>query len=407
MSETDIQYELPGDQGITAFVAQAEVLPLTDSLERLGRGAKVFEGGVAEAVAHCRQQPASAVMIVDISAEAHPLPAIGELVQAAGPACRVILAGERNDVNLYRSLLGEGIVDYLLRPLALDQLALVLRRAGEDLPVLNQTAGRTVAVTGASGGTGCSTVVASLALALARSGHAPQVLVDFDRRQGDLSLLLGTAPSEGLRAALEAGESDPRLLLRTLVRLNERIFLLSQQPSEEPGAILEDQALQLGAALCRLFGLSIWDLPSQRDTACMEVLRHADIRVVLCDLTVQDARRVHRLLREIGDESAGQRLLLITNASRHYGQSAVPRAQFEEFVGHKIDLMLPWAGNALPISLVKGTLSLDDAPAWREAIQNLAGMLLGRLPMSGHAHAGVLERLRTLFSRNQMSGRGA
>jgi len=408
MSETDIQSDLAGDPRVTVFVAPADVPQLTDYLDRLGRPRVVTAGGVADAAAYCRQQAAPAILVVDISHEAHPLPALGELLQAAGPACRLVVLGERNDVNLYRSLLGEGVVDYLLKPVAFDQLAQVLQRADDDQPVQVPASGRTIALTGASGGAGTSTVAAGLALALARIGHAPQALVDFDRRNGDLPLLLGTGPTDGLRAALDAGDSDPRLLLRTLSRISDRIYLLAQQPDIEAVALDEGQALQLGAALCRLFGLSIWDLPAQRDSACLEVLRHAEVRVVLTDLTVQDARKVLRLLREIGDESAGQRLLLVANASRQGAQPAVPRAQFEEFVGHKIALALPWGGPALAGSLLKGPLDPDVSPAFRDAMAGLADLLSGRQPAAAaRSQGGVAGRLRSLFTRDATAVRRA
>lgn len=410
MNENDLQSDLAGDSRISAFVAQSDVPQLTDYLQRLGRAAMVATGGVQEAVAHCRKQPASSMLMVDISRESHPLIALSELMQAAGPACRVLVLGEQNDVNLYRSLLGEGIVDYLLKPIAFDQLAQVLHRVDEDQSVLASAAGRTVAITGASGGCGTSTVVAGLAMLLARQGQAPQVVVDFDRRQADIPLLFGLDPSDGLRAALEAGDGDPRLLLRTIARVNERIFLLSQQPGQEEQeqALESGQVLQLGAALCRLFGLSLWDIPAQRDQACLDVLRHAETRVVLTDLTVQDARKVHRLLQEIGDESAGQRLILVGNACRQAGQPAVPRAQFEEFVGHRLDVNLPWAGPALSASLLRGPLALDANAAFRDAVSVLADTVMGRRPSAPHRQgSGLAARLRALFARQGTTARAA
>lgn len=408
MSEIDLQADIASDPRITAFVSPEYAVQLSDYLTKLGQPQQVMAGQLKDAVAYCKQHVAPMLLLVDISQEKHPLVALEDLIQAAGPACRVIVLGQQNDVNLYRSLLGEGVVDYLLLPVAFDQLAQVLQRAQADQPAHMQAMGRTIAITGASGGCGTSTLTAALGQTLASSGYAPSALVDFDRRGGDLSLLLGSGPVDGLRAALQSGYEDPRLLLRTLSRINERTYLLAQQPDIEPEALFEDQALQLGGALCRLFGLSIWDLPAQRDSACMEVLRHAEVRVVLTDLTVQDARKVLRLLREIGDERNGQQLLLIANACRQGTSSAVPRAQFEEFVGHAIDLQLPWAGTALSSSLLKGPLSLDAAPAFREATAALADTLMGRQPvLAANRGMGVVGKLREIFSRTNSHARKA
>jgi len=387
---------------IAVFAAADELAGLSDQLQRLRRSPLALQaGGPAEAAAWCAANELPAVLLVDISATAHPLPALLELAALSGPACRIVALGNRQDVDLYRQLLRAGIFDYLLKPLPLDLLADTLARAEQDETLGSHgsaRAGRTVACVGAGGGVGTSTLVAALGRWLAESRQAPTVLVDFDRRKGDLPLLLGLEADAGLASVLAAPEIDPRLLQRTLLSQGEaetprRLHLLAQRPGAET-PLPPDRALELGAALCQLFSLSLWDLPAHLPAGADEVLAHADTRLLLVEQSVQGARNAHRLLAELGDESAGQRLLLIGSAAHLAERPAIERAQFEDFIGRAIDLQLPHAGASLAASLLQGPLQTRDAPAYARAVEQLGGLLLGQRPVAEAPAPGLLGRLR-------------
>lgn len=376
-------------RALAVFAAGSEMPAINDLLQRLRRPAAMLRaGGPAEAMAWCGQNPPVEVLLVDISADPHPLTALLELAAQTGPACRIIALGDRADVDFYRQLLQAGIFDYLLKPLRMDLLAEVLARADDDQRLGEggpARAGRTLACVGCAGGLGTSTLVAALGQWLAGRQLTPTVLVDFDRRKADLPLLLGLEADAGLASLLEAPSIDPRLLQRTLIDAGasasaaspHRLQLLTQTPGPEL-PVDPERLLELGAALCQSFSLSLWDLPSHRPSGSDEVLAHADIRIVLTELSVQGARACHRLLREIGDESAGQRLLLLSSGARQSARPALEAEQFEDFVGRTIDLHLPQAGPALAGSLLAGPLNSAAAPLYAEAIEQLGRRLLGQ-----------------------------
>ncbi|THF67250.1 response regulator [Pseudothauera nasutitermitis] len=377
------------DGDLAVFAAAADLPLLADLLQRLKRTPAALQaGGAGEAAAWCADHAPVAVLLVDLSGAAHPLQALNELAGLYGPTTQIIALGERQDVDLYRALLQAGAFDYLVKPLKLDLLAATLARAADGTPLglgAAVRAGRTVAVIGAGGGIGTSTVVAGLGRLLASVRHTPTVLVDFDRGKGDLPLLLGMEADAGLSSVLAAPEIDPRLLQRSLQAVGaggkegaaQRLHLLAQRPGPHV-AVDPEHVLQLGGALSQLFSLSVWDLPACRTEGVTEVLEHAEIRIVLCEQTVQHARHVHRLLAEIGDESAGQRLLLVANAVRPADRPAISRSQFEEFVGRRIDLHLPHAGSALADGLLAGPLSLARHRGFEQALLALADRVLGR-----------------------------
>lgn len=415
MSDTSSSTSDAISGGPAVFAAAADLKPIGDQLDRLRRPATVLQaGGPAQAIEWCAANTPPSVLLVDIAGHAHPLSALLELAAQAGPACRIVALGQQQDVDLYRQLLQAGIFDYLIKPPRLDLLADTLARADDDAPLGHggtARAGRTVAMTGVAGGVGVSTLAAALGQWLAGSRQTPTVLVDFDRRKGDLPLLLGLEADAGLASLLAAPDIDPRLLQRTLLATQQgqanmpaRLHLLAQRPATET-PVDPERVLELGAVLCQLFSLSLWDLPSHRPNGADEVLAHADVRVVLSELTVQGARSTHRLLTQLGDESGGQRLLLVASAARHQQRAPLEHAQFEEFVGRGIDLHLPYAGTALSASLLQGPLNLPTASPYAQAVAQLGSRILGLPDAAGAQAGGMAQRLRAWLNRPAAAGR--
>ncbi|VXD00670.1 Pilus assembly protein CpaE [Pseudomonas sp. 8Z] len=374
-----------------------------EQLQRLGQDASLAcAGGIAAAIAWSRNNPPPQVLLVDIDGDAMPLQSLAELGAVCDPACHIVAIGSKQDVDLYRNLLHSGVFDYLAKPVTLDLLAATLGRARAGQATSHGArSGRTIAVSGASGGCGVSTVVAGLAQILSLDRHMASAVVDFDRHNGDQSLLLGYEGDAGLAGALSSGEIDSRLLQRAMGQINERLHLLAQAPTLRPEQNFSaEHLLFLGANLCHMFNQVIWDLPAGRPHGTLDVLAHAQTRILLTDLTVQDARNLHRLLREIGDESDGQHLLVVANAARGNQAGVVERSQFEDFIERRIDLQLPHAGSALAGSLLTGSLNLNGAPALQLALQDLADLATGHTPKrTTVATSNLLSRLKRVLNR--------
>lgn len=366
---------------LVAFVhAGDDAAELCDQLTRLKhQDVPVMAGGIAAARKWCEQNVPPRVLLVDLEGANWPLPELEALLGICGPTTQAIATGKEQDVALYRALLQIGVVDYLLKPFTLDLLASTLAKCeGQQAGPEYARMGRTIAVTGASGGSGGSTVAMGLSRLLSGERHLPVALVDFDRRNGDQLLLQGQSDDAGLAAVLGTQELDTRLLQRAMLRIDSRLHLLAQKPElGELTPIDVDNVLNLGGALCRMFNQVIWDLPNSYPPGALDVLTYADLRIIVTELTLQDARNIRRVLHEIGDESEGQRLLLVHNQSRFAGSAPLGREQFEQFTGRRIDAVLPNAGHALAQSLALGALNLAAAPAFQQGLRQLADLACG------------------------------
>lgn len=391
--------------GAIAVFCRPDDLPsFEDAFNRLGRLAAVIKpGGPKEAQAWCAEVCPPALLAVDVSEEPHPAKRLAELGAVVGPGCHIIALGRKQDVNLYRKLLQAGVFDYLVTPLQLGQLSDVLNRAegnlwlGQPQPG-SVRAGQTVSVIGATGGVGASTVVTALGQKFAGIHKIPTVLIDYDRRGSNLALMLGTEANSGLAGILAAPEIDPRLIQRALLTPEGnddgagRLHLLAQRPGEET-PVDPELLLQLGVTLCELYSISVWDIPSHRPASSDGILTNADIRVIVTDYTLQNARATRMLLTDFGDESQGQRLYLVANAARHKSKPSIPREQFEEFLGWKVDYELSHAGNTLDESLLQGRLDTTRSGSFDEDITRLTCGILGT-PAAPAQCPGIIKRLR-------------
>src|SRR6202795_1979959 len=125
---------------------------------RLGKAhVKIQMGGVAAAVEAYRSSPTPNVILIESENDSDEiLTGLDQLAEVCDAGTRVIVVGRVNDVTLYRELTRRGVSDYLIAPIGtIDVVRAVcgLFSARDAKPV-----GRVIAVVGAKGGVGASTV---------------------------------------------------------------------------------------------------------------------------------------------------------------------------------------------------------------------------------------------------------
>src|SRR5881227_2805305 len=124
----------------------------------------VVRGGITKAIQHLAHERSPHTLIVDLSGVDLPLARLHELADMCEPRVTVIALGDQNDVELYRDLLQAGVSEYLVKPITHQRLARALanKNAGGEGNPINQKLGKVVALVGARGGVGTTTLAANL-----------------------------------------------------------------------------------------------------------------------------------------------------------------------------------------------------------------------------------------------------
>ena len=188
---------------------------------------KIQMGGIAAAVEAYRTSPTPNVIVIESESRGDDLLAgLDTLADVCDAGTRVIVVGKLNDIMLYRELVRRGISDYLMSPISvLDVVRAVsgLFSAPDAKPV-----GRTVAVIGAKGGVGASTIAHNVAWAIARDLRLDSVVTDLDLPFGTAGLDYNQDPPQGIADAVFAPERiDTGFVDRLLSKCTDHLSLLA------------------------------------------------------------------------------------------------------------------------------------------------------------------------------------
>ncbi|HWM45390.1 MAG TPA: CtpF protein [Xanthobacteraceae bacterium] len=195
---------------------------------RLARAhVRIQMGGMAAALEAYRSSPTPNVIIVESDKQGDTLlDALDELAQVCDGDTRVIVIGRVNDIVLYRELIRRGVSDYLIAPTTtLDVVRSVcgLFSAPEAKPV-----GRILAVVGAKGGVGASTVAHNVAWSIGRDFELASVVADLDLPFGTAGLDFNQDPPQGIADAVFSPDRiDAAFLDRLLSKCDDHLSLLA------------------------------------------------------------------------------------------------------------------------------------------------------------------------------------
>jgi pilus assembly protein CpaE len=188
---------------------------------------KIQMGGATAAVEAYRSSPTPNVIILEAENRADAI--LGQLDQLAAvcdAGTRVIVIGRINDVTLYRELTRRGVSDYLIAPVGtLDVVRSIcgLFNSPEAKPV-----GRIIAVVGAKGGVGASTVAHNVAWAISRDLALDSVVTDLDLAFGTAGLDYNQDPPQGIADAVFSPDRvDTAFVDRLLSKCTDHLSLLA------------------------------------------------------------------------------------------------------------------------------------------------------------------------------------
>ena len=192
---------------------------------------KIQTGGAAAAVEAYRNAPTPNVIIIESKASAASL--LGNLDELAGQCdegTKVVVIGHANDVLLYRELLRRGVSDYLITPLRpLDLVRSLSEQFGQATGI---AVGKTIAVVGAKGGVGASTIAHNLAFSIVREVDLSTCIVDFDLAWGTAGLDFNVDPISGVIDAIsEPDRLDATMIDRLIAPCGEKLSLLAAPAS--------------------------------------------------------------------------------------------------------------------------------------------------------------------------------
>ena len=189
-------------------------------------------GGMAVAIETYHSQPTPNVIILETRPDGDILAGLDELATVCDPGTRVVVIGREQDDLPYRELVRRGVSDYVMGPV--ETLDVVRAICGLFSASDAVTTGRTIAVVGAKGGVGASTIAHNVAWTIARDLALDSVVIDLDLAFGTAGLDYNQDPLQGIANAIfQPDRPDSALMERLLAKCSDRLSLLAAPASLE------------------------------------------------------------------------------------------------------------------------------------------------------------------------------
>jgi pilus assembly protein CpaE len=188
---------------------------------------KIQMGGITAAIEAYRGSPTPNVIVLESEGRNETiLDGLDALSEFCDAGTRVMVIGRHNDVMLYRELVRRGVSDYLIAPIGtIDVVRSIcgLFTAPDAKPV-----GRIIAVVGAKGGVGASTVAHNIAWATSKDLALDSVVTDLDLAFGTAGLDYNQDPPQGIADAVFSPDRvDTNFVDRLLSKCTEHLSLLA------------------------------------------------------------------------------------------------------------------------------------------------------------------------------------
>ncbi|MDX3967007.1 MAG: AAA family ATPase [Bradyrhizobium sp.] len=214
-------------QAFCETVETAAAVQAAGEDRRLGKAhLKIQMGGMAAAIEAYRSAPTPNVIVLESDGRSDLLSGLDQLATVCDAGTRVVVIGRINDVMLYRELVRRGVSDYVLAPVgAIDVVRSIcnLFSAPEAKAV-----GRIIAVVGAKGGVGASTISHNVAWAIARDLAMDAVVADLDLAFGTAGLDYNQDPPQGIADAVFSPDRvDTAFIDRLLSKCTDHLSLLA------------------------------------------------------------------------------------------------------------------------------------------------------------------------------------
>jgi len=312
--------------------------------------------------------------VFDVRAHARLPREIGH-VKRQFPGAGIVIVARTLDPTEMLEAMRMGVNEWLAEPLHLAELDAALQRVAR--PVTKPRMGRTIAVLGAKGGVGTTTVAVNLATALRAAPSESTLLMDLHLAHGDAAVFFGVEPRFSVLDAIE-----------NIHRLDETYFKALVSPTKAGPDLLgsSNRPLKGTVEAMRVRGLIefaatayrfvVLDCP-RADATMIEAIDATSTVVVVANQEMATLRSASRIANDLRMRCGADRVKLAI--SRFDPLSDIRQADVERVLGASVKYIFPSDYRTAVAALNRGTpLMLERqgrlAESFEEFARDVAGL---------------------------------
>ncbi len=257
----------------------------------------------------------------------------------------IMLTAEREVEQKVRGLRA-GADDYLIKPFHPAELmarikSLLARFAPHETLVGRPPLGRVLAVYGAKGGVGTTTIAINAAIALHRELGRKVALVDGNLQFGDHRVFLDLGlDKKSIVDIVTAPTIDQDLVRQVMVKHNSGVDLLLAPPSPETAELVTQDHMPIIVEQLRgLYDYVLIDIDKRLDDINLGILEAADTMFVVMTADLSCLKNVRLVLETIGHLGySAQKVQLVLNRSNAFTGINVKNAEgaLKRTIDHQI-----------------------------------------------------------------------
>jgi len=343
---------------------------------------KLNMGGAPAAVEAYKSAPTPNVVVLEASAGRDALlEQLEELAQYCDAGTKVVVLGKLNDIVLYRQLIGRGVSEYLVAPFGVVDFVQAMSQLF-TLPGAKPL-GRVIAVVGAKGGVGASTVAHNLAWSLASVTEMATIIADFDLAFGTAGLDYNQDPPQGVAEAVFAPERvDAVLVERLLSKCGDHLSLLAAPATLD--RVLDFTEASFDSLLDAMRASTPWvvlDVPHLWSGWARRILVSADEVIVIANPDLANLRNAKNLIDNVKAarlNDAPPRLVL--NGVGMLKRPEIAAAEFAKAVETGLAAVIPHDVKLFGAAANNGQMIAEIEPNGKtsQLFADLASALAGR-----------------------------
>ena len=375
---------------VAAFLNNEESAAAVEALKGdrlfLRSSIECHEGGIDAACIFLANHPTPALLIVESAAQGEALyKQLGALADVCAPGTQVILIGSQNDVDLYRTLIKEGVADYLIGPVSDSQIKTSIADLFSDKDV--ERTARLIAFAGVTGGVGSSVLSHNTAFELAKAYGDEVILVDLDLSYGTAALVFNLQPRQTIVDALtHTARLDEVLVEQYLVPYADKSSILASPASLGIGIRVTGESVEavLGI-LKKMADFVVVDVPHAWEPWVSEVLAGADDLILVARPDLTNLRNAKTLVEYFGPmRGPDAPTRLVFNQVGAAKRSDLAAKDFTDALAKEPTISIPYDPEAFGRAINNGEMMSKASARSKatKAIEKLAKIVGAREPAS-------------------------
>lgn len=278
------------------------------------------------------------------------------------PKVAVLPVSRVRDSSIILKVIRAGAREFLSLPTDEEELLATINRLiqrredARPAPAVVNKGPHVIAITGAAGGIGCTTLAVNLATTLAKTSSQETVLVDFDLMLGSLDACLDIIPDQTLQGVVQnIDRLDLTLLKRSMTRHSSGLYVLPHPVAMEEAAKIDPESLRHVLDLLKnAFPTVVIDTSKGLQSSDFVAFEMADVIVIVLQLDLTCLRNTARLLQLFSQfEGFTERVRLVVNRSgSHEAEISLKKA--EETLKMAVSWHVPNATKSVHTARAKG-----------------------------------------------------